>query len=537
MLGGGGLLLASAVSPPAAAQPAGAVFTGQVVVDVHCHVFNASDLPITGFLAHHVPGLAEVSGQISPLPEAVLRRLVGFVHGLLNRRTPGAAEDLQTLTAATAAGTSFGPVRPFQLSPQDLVKLSPLVDEIGALFRIGSSKLRDSVKRLADVIALVTAPRATVAATLVHDYPGVDLFTPCLIDYDYWSSDHPETSAADQIAVHGALARASMRGLVGRAGARLHPFVAFDPLREVMDNPPSRAPYRPYGPGTEPFVPGQPYRCPSIGAGAPALPAPGPRTGALALVRHAIEQAGFAGVKLYPPVGFLPFDNTGWLGKDSQRARDLDAALTALYAYCQAEEVPITAHASPANGYALGYGDLARPDNWIPVLKRYPDLRLNLGHLGHGHGIDANRGVKACEAWLRQGSALIAACRNVYADLSNSPLVYDPDYASRLVANLKALQATNPRLLKRLMYGSDWWMNRFGTGFGEAVTRFTRVFEDAFGPEVRQDILGRNALRFLGILDDDNRFVVRNRNRGRMSRLYGTEPPGWLGGPGPSARP
>ena len=82
----------------------------------------------------------------------------------------------------------------------------------------------------------------------------------------------------------------------------------------------------------------------------------------------------------------------------------------------------ITTHASAANEYGLGLRELVAPERWRPVLEAYPSLRLNLGHFGHDYGVavpDATRG------WIHQAADLIESYPNVYADLANSPLVYD----------------------------------------------------------------------------------------------------------------
>jgi predicted TIM-barrel fold metal-dependent hydrolase len=245
-------------------------------------------------------------------------------------------------------------------------------------------------------------------------------------------------------------------------------------------------------------------------------------------VRHAVEHAGFVGVKVYPTVGFLPLGNAG-VATDAVRGGALDRALRALYATCEAEEIPITAHASPSNQFALGYGELAAPAHWAPVLREFPNLRLNFGHFGHETGADGAEGVEARAAWMRQAAELIDAHAHVYADLSSSPLVYDEDYAARFGAHLQSLCARFKRLPARLMYGSDWWLNRFEPGADTAVAAFQRRLGDWLGPGGRDAAMGRNALRFLGLLDEDDRLAPSNRNHQRLRAFYGAEPlPPWL---------
>ena len=137
--------------------------------------------------------------------------------------------------------------------------------------------------------------------------------------------------------------------------------------------------------------------------------------------------------------------------------------------------------------------------------------------------------MKACGAWIRQAAALIAVYPNVYADMSNSPLVYDEDYAKSFVGYLDEIFVKFPAVKRRVMYGSDFWLNRLDPGSDDFVKQFTAKLTAKFGAAVRADIMGTNALRFLGFLDDQGRKPAANRNRARLRRFYGTLPqPAWL---------
>ena len=476
---------------PAAPAPR---FDLPIVVDVHCHDLNASDLPITGFIARTVPGLAELSRAVSPLPEQILRKVVGTIHGWLNAAAPTADAEAAQLRALLGQPGIIEPVAPLTLAPGPI---NQLADQIAGLLGLDAAALRGHLTSLAGTLHLVGHGRARLAATLATTYPRVALFTPLLVDYDAWSDDHPASPLGAQLAPHALLAQLALRGRVGRAGALFHPFVAFDPLREAQ------------------------------------------RGGALAIVRQALERSGFAGVKVYPPVGFLPIGNAG-LARDPARGQALDnelgqaldTALRALYTYCAAEEVPITTHASPSNQFALGFGELAAPANWAPVLRERPTLRLNFGHFGHDTGALGAEGIAAPSAWMRQAAELIQQYPNVYADLSGSPLVYDPDYAARFGGYLRTLCARFPRLTTRLMYGSDWWLCRFDPGGAALTEAFEARLETWLGAPAREAIMGRNALRFLGLLDDDDRLLLGNRNRLRLRAFQaqgGGATPAWFG--------
>jgi predicted TIM-barrel fold metal-dependent hydrolase len=473
---GGALALAACARPVRAPAP---LFESSILVDVHCHAFNASDLPITGFIARTIPGLTEITRGVTPLPEQILRRIVGTIHGWLNAEAPSADAEAATLRAALASNEVFAPSPPLAL-PRAL--FDRMAAQLASLLGLDPAPLADGFFELAETLHLVSHPRARIAASLAMTYPTVSLFTPLLVDYDAWSDDHAASSLASQVPVNQLVAKLSMRGRIGRAGARMHPFIAFDPLRD----------------------------------------------GALAIVRHAVLDAGLIGVKLYPPVGFLPLGNAE-IGGDPVRGRALDAALRGLYALCEIEEIPITAHASPGNEFALGYGEMAAPARWAPVLREFPNLRLNFGHFGHETGTGGAEGIDARDAWMRQAAELIEGYAHVYADLSSSPLVYDAAYAARFGAHLQALCARFKRLPSRLMYGSDWWLNRFDPHGETAVGAFQRFLGTWLEP-AREAVMGRNALRFLGFLDEEDRLSPGNRNAQRLRAFYGGEAlPPWLG--------
>jgi hypothetical protein len=96
-----------------------------------------------------------------------------------------------------------------------------------------------------------------------------------------------------------------------------------------------------------------------------------------------------------------------------------------------------------------------------------------------------------------------------------------------------------PGVNKRLMYGSDWWLNRLDPSTDGAVDQFTQMLDRDFAwlPDARADVMGRNALRFLGFIDDANRFNPTNRNRLRLKAFYAAAggpagaiaAPAWLG--------
>lgn len=491
-------------------------------VDVHCHIFNGADLPIAGFLSHH----------LAPAPESWLRPLANILRTPIDRFSPG-VEELSTLAAA------FGASAPIVPSAASKTVQEELQAQVRRLVAEAPDRLRalGSPDGFSRALGLTVLGRAEIAATLALTYPTVELFTPCMVDFDAWSNDTPKTALADQVRLYERIAKLSICDRIGRPGARIHPLVAFDPLREVRSAIMTGDAYRPFN-GTEVFRDGSKWN------GAQSLPpaedaswerrlaAPPAAASALTLVRYAIERGGFVGVKMYPPMGFKPIGNAEWSHHQaSGLGKGLDLALRALYTYCEANDVPITVHASSSNGYDLGYGDLAAPSGWGPVLDEFPKLRLNLGHFGQLAGVDDERGVDACEAWIRQASVLIQNHDNVFADMADSPLPWDGDYGKRFLDVLGKVFAKYCRTKLRVMYGSDWWMNTLEEGDAQFLDGFVASFDQAFGESTRQTLMGTNALRYLGLLDDDGKKPAASQNRKRLQAFYGQmTQPHWLEG-------
>ena len=508
-LGGKGRAAVPAPGASAPAAPALPAPLPPVAVDVHCHTFCSADLPIVGFVAHFIPGLTELSRFVSRWPEIVVRTFAGAVATLPNAVAPTGEAELAMLRDALAHPAARA-IAPVATLPPELLEalLGELTKHLP--FSVGPDKRRIIVRYL-ETLYLVAHPRASIAASIAQIFPSIALFTPALVDYDAWSDDRPATPLWQQVLVQETISRLSVSGRIGRPDARFHPFVAFDPRRQI-EGPQSAAP--------------RPGASSVMLAPAPAIPSAA--SSALELVRYAIEAGGFLGVKLYPPVGFAPWDNAH-LRQDLSFAAGLDGALDALYGYCASAEAPILTHTSAANEYGLGLHRLVSPEHWRPVLERHPTLRLNFGHFGHDYGVPrTNLPRETAEAWIYQAAALIDRHPNVYADLSNSPLVYDAAYGKRLCALLADVIARYPKVKRRLMYGSDWWLSGLDPDATAAVRQFRATLAGLLGPEGLADLMGRNALRYLGFLDDDGRPRA-GASAVRLRAFYAGAPrPVWL---------
>jgi predicted TIM-barrel fold metal-dependent hydrolase len=188
------------------------------------------------------------------------------------------------------------------------------------------------------------------------------------------------------------------------------------------------------------------------------------------LVRHYIENEEFSGIKIYPALGFFPFDER----------------LYPVYEYAQKHELPITAHCIPKNknhyrgkisGKMIQQAksiegvagkietenyDFAQyfnhPNSWKKVLEIFPKLKINLAHFGgdeewNKYLDNPARKVGNPENWYALIRNLMKDERfpNVYADISFT--VYD----QRLYPVLKNL-VKDTRTQDFVLFGSDFYM-------------------------------------------------------------------------------
>lgn len=496
--------------------------TGMAVIDVHCHVFNAADLPIRGFVQRVVLGDGEdqvVLGDNRLETQAALPWFGAVLIEILASGAPSAQDELREIESGALRSQSIRPdltaqvgaalERAFRnpvgalggpamrdgppLTPAGrAILLRAMEREAGfAPNRITPQATERDYNDLAAAMlvsqgpiernirwaGLLTSDRRTITARLLDLYGRnrrLALFTPALVDYSRWLNDEPNSSFADQIQVMERIQRM-------QAGPALHCMVPFDPWRQIVDRR------------------------------------------ALELVRHAIEDMGFVGIKLYPPMGFRPLGNASVRQEYPERAwgipdfpAKLDKALDELYAYADEQGVPVMAHATNSNGANIGYALRAHPDNWRPVLRKYPKLRLNLAHFGD---FEEQSGADVTATWEHAEGKLVRQFGNrTYADLSYFsemlPDAVSAERKARLLTFLKEFVASFDSRFEHLLYGSDWVMvareanaDRYLDAIVEAVGT---VCGDA---TCLERFMWGNAANYLGLKPGE-------QNRARLDRYY-----------------
>jgi predicted TIM-barrel fold metal-dependent hydrolase len=424
------------------------------IVDAHCHVFNVLDLPVAGFIEAYALGSLHL-----PVP--------GFLRSLV--------QDFEkTLIAATKASAAdhAGAVAKAHAVFEDLSKAIP-ADVTWA-------------KALTNAIDVATKSQVQIATQVSGMYPDVDLFLPCLVDFDGWTpvgSAPPPNDLATRVKDHESVALAFMAGTKGKA--RFHPFVSFNPRT----------------------------------------------TGALAVVQKAINEQGFVGVKLYPPCGFSASGNASLASLAD--GKDIDERLEELFTFCEKNAVPVLAHTSASNEFHRGGEFRASPLTWEDTLERHPKLRLNLGHFGQDRGLVDGCPNVECLVWSMEIASLMQRYDYVYTDIADSALGYDPAYEARYLPLLNQIFAKYPKAPKRILYGSDWWMNELEP---DPANYFRTVKQSVEKNQssVAGDIMGAAALRYLGFREDDGKVNDCNPNWRRLMAYYkahNAAVPAWLAGP------
>lgn len=458
------------------------------VCDIHCHTFNARDLPIDGFLRSLVQGMG-----VPPAADAVLARVTQPFHRAVVAATPETDDDLRAPAMSLEATAAL----------------------LATLDAPTFARARDPVTYLVATLRLATQSRVALAASIARAYPDVELFTPSLVDFGRWIDRNKRGRVLDaedpprlQIQRHAAVVKKAMRGEIVGCRAAFHPFVAFNPWRQLTEN------------GGDPTD--------------------------LEQIRHALNDLGFVGVKIYPPSGFLPLGNARLTEfKAGRFGERLDDVLRALYDYCQSEDVPILTHASEGNAFFPDSSWRGSPWGWRRALAEFPDLRVCFGHFGHMEGLLGTADALPCVAWAEGFVELMLKHPNVYADVSNSEAASSNPkrrqaYQGRFLHWLcgKLASDDGPRISERLLYGSDWWMGAMSGMDRHFMNEIRAMIEDSMGavtkrPEhvdFRPRFWGENALRFLGVRQADGSLCSDGTAR-RLGGLYereGLARPRWL---------
>jgi len=440
----------------------------KVIIDVHAHIFNARDIPLEGYLRSREPiTLIERISEILGLRLALIPLVASCIRRELHPET----------RASVIPGFFCSLMRTciFLFMRQYLKWIDTFCGDV-----------IDIAKEMVD--------------TFQKD--NIDLYVPLMIDYEYWFKNTPDNQLKAQIDnIHN--------NIILPYRGKIHPFVPFDPARELafrkhMLNPDRKPELR----------------------------------GSLELVKDAIENKGFIGVKLYNSMGYRPFNNATVDHKRRRRVglhkemgyhifkgEEYDQVLSELYDYCVKNQVPITTHCGMygIESYNNASFDFGQAVFWHEVLsqKDYRNLRLNLAHFGWNQKHRYHDKV----SWVRDICEMLDSYEHLYVDVAHHDVVVGRK-VSKYVADYKDICRDYPAVKKRLLFGIDWHVIKRVKNYENFKDDYIKVLQSTslFTDEEIDDFLGQNALRFLGLLSG-------GMNRKRLATFYeknNIDPPEWF---------
>jgi hypothetical protein len=474
------------ISPPAAGTPAAgpaalegtlapaaaARLTASPIVDVHAHFFNASDVPVRGFLAECV-----AHSQPEPL-RTLIRAAARLADGLAAAAPTAAAEltDLERLGAPGAAisqdgidkarddaneeaarglaetlrGSEFerlyrqmqeqsaqpaapGRSRSGPITVDDIRQVVQDAEQPGVTGLPAAPVLRgnaDYADGALGFLKYMVSPRWVNLRSYMTTYTtgpgafGIDHVLGALVDFDHWLQRPPRSKHDDQVRLHQRLFEMHRRS-PANGGPYFYPIVAYNPWSDI-------------------------------------------RNGGASLKRvvDACTTGDFVAVKIYPPTGFMPAGNA-WipesqLTKPHPNTRKLDETLEAFFAKCAELKIPVLAHAAPSNGRDNLHDGFGGPDGWNMLLSRHAAMaRVQTVDFGHFGGARRN--------WTREFAGLMVRH-------SRMPLFGDLGYWEELMcghskpqdctaarqqlgdAMRTSIPGTGETVVDRVMFATDWLM-------------------------------------------------------------------------------
>jgi predicted TIM-barrel fold metal-dependent hydrolase len=159
----------------------------------------------------------------------------------------------------------------------------------------------------------------------------------------------------------------------------------------------------------------------------------------------------FAGIKLYPPLGFDP-----WPDDPAEREK-----VEILYSFAESKGIPITTHCDDQGYRIIPLEEsllFTAPARYKPALEKYPNLVLNFAHFGKRY--IRMIGGRAQEDWRAQIVDLVLAYPHVYTDFSFT--AGEPSFYGELANLLDSLSRDEAeKLSHRILFGSDFMVNLF----------------------------------------------------------------------------
>lgn len=183
-----------------------------------------------------------------------------------------------------------------------------------------------------------------------------------------------------------------------------------------------------------------------------------------------IKSNYFAGVKVYPPLGFDP-----WPADVDEKKK-----VEYLYCYCAKHGIPITSHGGDGGFIAIDdkndLRDFTSMSRWKSVLEHYPSLKLNIAHLPAEfwpRRVFASVQYRLEKQRLMAIVELVIEKENVYTDFSCRALNDNYYLCLKEVIGSRSSEDDKVKLRSRIMFGSDYAVS---LGSIESYNRYLEIF-------------------------------------------------------------
>jgi hypothetical protein len=192
----------------------------------------------------------------------------------------------------------------------------------------------------------------------------------------------------------------------------------------------------------------------------------------------------FAGIKVYPPLGFSPWP------KD--KIDELEK-VKLLYKICSERRIPIITHCSDGGFKTVKRAqDFSNPGNeWKEVLENYPDLIVNYAHLGNQD--KSNEWENQIIDYATDNN------KKIYTDISC--MAKDDDYYKK-VSNIIE---KHPDMEDKILFGTDFVINLI---WSESYNEYLKALSQTnhLSDNQKQKLCSHNAEKFLygGVIDYGN---------------------------------
>lgn len=190
-----------------------------------------------------------------------------------------------------------------------------------------------------------------------------------------------------------------------------------------------------------------------------------PRRGeaGLELFRRSVEEYGFSGLKLYPPMGYAP-DNL--------------ALMEPYYSYCETRGLPVLTHTGPSLPFMQN--ELADPMKMKSVARKFPGVNFILAHAGF--------------RLQHAGVMELAAEPNIFMDLAGIQTIMRNGRTAVLDALRPALYAP---AREKILFGTDWPLFNMLEPIGRFIDKLKEIVDELGGPALMEEWFVTNAARLL----------------------------------------